>query len=283
MPKLTSTPFLSLVALIIFVCVGFVLPNPIQTGQLEILFGASSFIFGVIIAFFISMSTTRLNEIGQILNQEDANYVSIYQFSSVFGENVQKQARRLLDIYLQAQIDFRLRDFEKTLPTFLDLSGFITGLKPKSEAETQVYSGLLSALQKVQQNRIRIISLVKQNLLFYEWTIILTLAAIVIFSIFSLNDHSLVSVGVSAMLSTSVVMLILVLRDLTHLKWKEQSWIWSCLRETFLEIGLTPYYPSGVINEKRVHIYKGELARVVTYKRPYPDMADKEIVEKVLE
>jgi hypothetical protein len=75
----------------------------------------------------------------------------------------------------------------------------------------------------------------------------------------------------------------LVLRDLNYLRWKEQFWIWKCLKETFLEIGLLPYYPQLAIESKRAITKKGEKVRVVNYVSPYPNFSDKEVKEIVIE
>lgn len=280
MHRLTSTPILILVSLTVsfFIAVFIQFSGPSE--QLSVLFGAASFVFGTIVAFFISMSTSRLNDIGQTLNQEDANYAAIYKLSAVFGKLTQDTARNLIDLYLQDQIDHYLEDFESTRLTFNRLVEFIVNIKPVGEKENSVYSKLLDYIEKLQNDRVRVISQVKSKLLPYEWVTILTLAAIILFCIFSLNNHSTISIFISVLLSTAIVMIVLILRDLAMLRWKEQTWIWSCLDETFHALETLPYYPAVAVKEGRIKLAKGDRVRLVSYKHPYPDFRDKEVVEK---
>ena len=267
-------------SLIVSLLIAIFAPTAGPNGQLNVLFGAASFVFWIVIAFYISMSTTRLNDLGQALNQEDANYVSIYKVAAVFGEEIQDKLRKRIDLYLQDQIDHYLSDFEQTHATFDNLVNFIVSINPNNEKERLVYGKLLDYVDRLQHNRIRIIALAKSKLLFYEWATILTLAAIILFCIFALNDGSLVSIIVSVLLSTSTIMLILILRDLVFLRWKEQMWIWSCLTETFQGLGLSPYYPQSSVDEGRVTLKKGVTVRLVSYPNRYPDFSNKRIIEK---
>ena len=72
-------------------------------------------------------------------------------------------------------------------------------------------------------------------------------------------------------------MFLLILRDLDTLIWKEQKWIWDPLGQTFQEMELLPYYPSDVIEMKRVKLKKGVRRRVAYYAKPYPDFTGKKV------
>lgn len=270
-------------SLLFFTAIAFFVPAFPSNSQIEILLGATTFVYGIIIAFYISFSTSRLTEMSQILNSEDSIFVSIYRIVKVFGEEKQKKVQHLLDELLISSIDLYLNDYDKTIGKFEGLSNFILALDPVSNAQQQAYSTLLGLIQQSQQNRTRISSLTRQRLFFYEWLVLFVLNSVVIFCIFYLNNHSLISIIISVLLATSTVTLLFILRDLAYLKWKEQQWIWESLKQTFNEMGLPAYYPAKVLKLRRAVLRKGEKIRIAHYPHKYPNFEDKEIKEIIVE
>lgn len=279
MPNKLSTQVGIVLSFIIFSLIAILVPKFGSNGQVEVILGAATFIYGIIVAFFISFATNRLNEVSQLLNSEDSTYIAIYRLVVVFGKEKQNEVKLLIDSLLVSSIDHYLRDYYKTKKEFESLVGFVLDLKPGDKGQEQAYSSLLSLIQKTQDNRTRINALVKQEMFLYEWVVLYVLNAVILFCIFYLNNHSFASIAISVLLSTSTVTLLLILRDLTHLRWREQVWIWESLRCTFEEMDLLPYYPARAIKEKRIKLDKGEKCRVVHYPHKYPDFADKEVTE----
>lgn len=272
-----------IISLIIFTVIAVFTPVFTSDSQIEILLGATTFVYGIIIAFYISFSTSRLNEIGQILNSEDSTFVSIYRTVSVFGKEIQKKIQNLLDNLIIDSVDYYLQDYDKTIDKFEEMSKYVLELEPKNESQVEAYSTLLNLLAKNQENRTRITSLTKQRMFFYEWLVLVVLNSVILFCIFYLNSHNFITIVISILLSTSTVILLFILRDLNHLRWKEQIWIWESLKQTFKEIGLLAYYPADAIKEGRVMLTRGDKVRVAYYKHAYPDFRDKDIKEIVVE
>lgn len=277
-----STKVVIIISLVFFTGLALFVPSFSQNNQIEVLLGATTFIYGVIVAFYISFSTNRLNEVGQVLNSEDATFVSIYRIAQVFGEEKQKKLQGLLDNLLISSIDYHLRDYDKTAENFKVMSDFVINLKPETEAQVEAYSILLGLIQQNQHNRTRIIALIKQGLFFYEWLVLIVLNSVVIFCIFYLNNHSIASIIISTFLATSTIILLFILRDLTNLAWKEQVWIWDSLKQTFNEIELIPYYPLDTIKEGRAKPSKGDRVRVATYSNVYPNFTGKKVEQMVI-
>jgi hypothetical protein len=197
----------------------------------------------------------------------------------VFGSERQKELQSLLDKLLTGSIDYYLTDYAKTAGEFKAMSEFVMQLEPETKAQQEAYSVLVGLIGKNQQNRTRITALVKQRLFFYEWLVLIALNCVVIFCIFYLNTHSIASIIISTFLATSTVILLFILKDLTNLIWREQVWIWDCLRQTFIDMDLIPYYPAAVIRKGRARPLKGDRIRSVNYPHPYPNFTDKKVVE----
>jgi hypothetical protein len=279
MPSRISTLTGVFLFFIIFSSIAIFFPGKGPDNQVEILFGATTFVFGIITAFFISINMSRLQDLSTMLNSENANLIMVYKLSKLFTENEQKKVERLLDEYLVSQIDYYLQDYQLTRPYFDKLSSYLLSLKPHTKRQEEVYNKYVDILANSETNRMKIISLTKQGTAKYEWMLIILLATITLFSLFYLNNGSLMSIIFTILLATAIVSIILILRDLSSLRWREQKWIWNNLDETFKTIGLTPYYPVAVIKEKRAKIKHGQKVRLASYPTPYPDMTGKQIKE----
>ena len=83
---------------------------------------------------------------------------------------------------------------------------------------------------------------------------------------------------ISVLVSTASVMLLLVIRELDSLRWKEHGWIWEPLEDLFSDLDLLPYYPAEVISEGRAVPKKEAKVRIAYYPKQYPDFTGKKII-----
>jgi len=257
----------------------FLYKSNAQSSDFSVLIAGTSFLFGILIAFLINNSQTNLSHVNEILKSDEANWLSLYELSGIFGKEIQNKVRELLDRYLIDQIDYYLKDFKYSADSFMAVYRYITGLELKTEKESLVYQNLLSVLSDSAINRKKVETFVQDKMLNMEWIIILILLVIQLFFIFYFNTGSLISILLSAVLATAAVALVLVLRDMDNLKRKEEVWIWEPLSNLFHALELMPYYPISVIKGKRAKIKKGEKIRVANYKDVYPDMTNKKVEE----
>ena len=250
-----------------------------QSSDFSVLIAGTSFLFGILIAFLINNSQTNLSDVNEILKSDEANWLSLYELSGIFGKEIQSKVRELLDKYLIDQIDYYLKDFKYSAESFMAVYRYIMKLDLKTEKESLVYQNLLSILSDSAINRKKVETFVQDKMLNMEWMIILILLLIQLFFIFYFNTGSLISILLSAVLSTAAVALVLVLRDMDNLKRKEEVWIWEPLSNLFHALELAPYYPISVIKGKRAKIKKGEKIRVAKYFDEYPVMTNKKVEE----
>lgn len=241
------------------------------------LLSVATFLFGIFGAFIMQDRHKRLDELRRTLREEDALFITIYRLSELFGKNIQSKIQKAIDNYLIETIDYKLKDHSLAHDKFLELYDAVKNLKPKGEMQVQAYSKLLDSINQANKNRRRVEHLAKNKLFAFEWLTLITLLAVILFSMFYINTNSTISIIITVLLSTSAVLFILLLRDLNSLFWKEQKWIWEPVDELFEELNLLPYYPSPLIELKRVKLSKGTKVRIAHYPHPYPDMGGKVI------
>jgi hypothetical protein len=76
-------------------------------------------------------------------------------------------------------------------------------------------------------------------------------------------------------------MMLLILRAYDNYQWNTNVLIWDRVTQTFIEIGLLPYYSEFILSLDEYKPPKGIKYRVGHYHKPYPNVTDKtiEIVE----
>jgi len=242
------------------------------------LFGATTFIFGTLSAFYISMGTTRQQNLITLLKESDGRILSIFNLLKVFPRQEREQTVELIDQYLIAQIDYELKDFDLSYPQFGALFEQVQNLNTGSEKEKEAYSLILDNLNELSIGRQKIGALVNAAISKIEWIILISLEMIMIVSLVALNSAN----GLSFLIVMLLVMTSLFILELTYridtLNWKEQHMIWEPLQDLFVQIGRLPYLPQVIIKKGRA-VLKYSRVRVAYYDKRYPDLTGKKVIE----
>lgn len=259
-----------------FLLVAFLVPGKGQDDNIVMIFGSTTFVFGVLLAFYISTFSSRFENVISELQVQNGSILYIYYTATVFEKKVSDEILSHLDIYLIAQLDYFLVDFSKSNMVFRDLFQYLVRLKTTNEKEKEAYGNMMDKLDDALKSRKIIESKVRSRMSQFEWVSLIILLAVILLCLFFLNTNTVFTSIVISLLATSAVLLLLILRDLETFRWKEQTSIWDPIGREFEELGLLPYYPRGVISKKRITPRKGKI-RVATYAHPYPDMRDKKV------
>tara|TARA_Y100000310_G_C20680025_1_gene815367 strand:+ start:524 stop:1372 length:849 start_codon:yes stop_codon:yes gene_type:complete len=267
----------AILSVIIFGLLAYFLPGRGMDDLVLALLSVSSFLFGIFVAFSISDRHSRQKEMRETLKMSDANILNLYQLSKVMNKNIHKKIQKLIDNWLTSTLDYFLKDHHKTDKNFHKLYLYVLNIKPETKKQSLIYGEMISHLTLQTESNKRVRYLAQDKITVAEWTSILILAGIILFSLFYINTNTIFSILLVTLLSTTLVTILLVLRDLDALYWKEQKWIWDPLTSLFKEIDLLPYFPQEVINNGRVKIKKGLKYRSATYPKPYPDLRGKKV------
>jgi len=241
------------------------------------LLSIATFLFGIFVGFTIADRHTRLRAIRRELRENDSRVLDIYRLSSLFGKKVHDVTRKNIDEWITATIDYRLTEFYLAVPKLGKLYDYVLTLKPKTSKQQVAFSQMIDVLENIGLSVKRVRYRVTDKVSRFEWYTILILGGIILFCLFAMNANTYASIIVVVLLSTSLVTIILVLRDLDSLLWKEQKWIWEPLCDLFHELKLLPYIPDEVIYLERASFPKGMKYRYVNYPNPYPSIEGKKI------
>ena len=262
-------------SIIIFSLLGIFIHGTGTSDLMVALLSVASFLFGIFLAFAIANRQSRLNSIRTSLRKDDALLFSIYKLSACFGTETQNKCRLLIDAFLINTIDCELVDYDKSVNKFNELFDFFLGIEPKTDVQKIIYDNIIYALKESTYNKKELIHWLNEKMLGFEWGSLLILGSVILMSLFIINNNSAISVLITVLLGTSLVLFLLILRELDNLSWKEGSWIWYPLAQLFIELDLIPYIPKAILDKKKISLKKGVAYRVVEYPNPYPDFSDK--------
>ena len=247
----------------------------------KILLTVTSFVFGFYVNNLITQARNRHSKVVESLREEGGYIKAIYLIlKSSFENNKVTETRDAIDIYLIAGMDYKVYDYVMSAPQFAELYNKVMNLKPENKQQDGGWGQIIRVIAEISKGRTRIETLVKERVSTFEWLTTYTLLTLVIYFIYTLNSGTLLSIMITASISTSLTMLLIVLYSLDSLRWKEDKWFWDPLKELFTSVNLIPYYPKILVDTGRVKLVRDQPVRLAEYPYPFPDMKDKRIILK---
>ena len=233
----------------------------------------AAFLFGILLAFTIVRTRERLSVVQDLVAKGDASLFSAHQMVAVFGEDRREAIRELIDRHLTDQIDYRLVDYHRASPSYLELVEALYALDPSNAQQDAVYKELVALCIAMGNDRALIEATTGQALSPLEWVGLLLLLLLLLALIAVLPGGTVLGGLVAGTLAATLVTLMLLLRRLDLLRWHERVTIWEPTARLFRKMGRHPYVPREVIAKGRFR--PAGHVRVVDYPDPYPNRATK--------
>jgi len=260
-----NTRNIFLLSVVLFVGLLFVIPNSFISADLgNTILTVVAFLFGIIAGFYIVVTTTDYNSVKNILASETAWWISLHQNILIYDKESASTLSLLIDKYIRDAFDFEIIDYAKsTLPEFEVVKTFVRKL-PYKENLSSVHQNIRSNMDVIILARQQLIVLGTKTLSSFQWTILWALATLFIFSLYGLRTGELFFDVVTVVISSSIALILFLIRDLDLYVWNEQTFGFDIFQGVFKSIGQLPYYPGESIVERRVHPMEKEY-RVGTY------------------
>ena len=233
----------------------------------------AAFLFGVLLAFTIVRTRERLALVQDLVAKDNSSLFSINQAVRVFGPDDARRIGDLVDEHLTDQIDYRLVDYHRAMPTFLRLTDAVYALEPTDAQEEAVYKELVVLCMETTADRAHIEAATGQALSAIEWSGLLLLLFILLGLFAVLPGGTIPGAVVAGVMAGTMVTFMVLLRKLDRLRWHERATIWEPTARLFRSMGRDPYVPRDVIESGRFR--PSGVVRVVEYPDPYPDRSSK--------
>ena len=228
-----------LIAFLVFIILVLLLPGKGPSDDVKLILTVSTFLFAILAGFFIARSSSRFNHIRQTVGTEDALFLALYKTSQVYGKKFQNKIRELIDKYYVVAYDVELASqsaYKENMPYFLKIWDLVTKLKGAASSK------IIDILKDLEINRNLATTISKEKIAKGQWAVLIVLSLIIIFSLFYLNTNEFYSMIVTILLSTVLIIVLLILRDLQNLKFGGEALLSESGQEVFEVMGKLRYY-----------------------------------------
>lgn len=230
------------IAVIIFSLASFLVPQFEKREGVEVILSISTFLFAIIAGFFISRLNSRYDGMRNIVSQEDAYLLAFFKTSELFGESFKKHVRELIDQYYIINYDHALSQYayKETAPYYFQMWEALR--KIKNREPQSAYQVLVNQLTEVEKLRNSAATLAVERMSAGQWIILVALAIIILISLFAFQSSSFYSHLVTVLLSSSLVLILLIIRDLQNLMFTGKGLLEESGEEVLEYIGKPRYY-----------------------------------------
>ena len=260
----------SLIAFIIFILLAFFIKGGGPDGQVELILTISTFLFAILSGFFISRANSRYNRMKEAIASEDANWLSFLENSKFFSKTFHNRVTDLIDQYYVIAFDYELGQYYKHNAKHLkQLYTELRKVDMKKNAKAiDLFDDLIVLLAQIEQDR-NITSVISQEKLGKgQWAVLVSLAGIIIFSVYILKVPTFYSEVTTVLLSTILVLVLFILRDLDRFKLFGQALVVESGEEVFESMGKLRYYNKREIEQGTVKVPKFVKEYRVGYHEP---------------
>lgn len=237
------------IALGAIILVDIFLPQFDNTDNVEIILTLSTFLFAILAGFIISRLTSRFDGIRDHISGEDATLLSLYKTCQHIDAKTAKRLGALIDEYYIYSYDFSLSESQKpykyTAPILLKMWDTIGKVDKRKHGSA--YQVAVNHLAALEQDRNGAAVNATERLGMGNWLILLILAGIILISVFFIRTDLFYSHFITVALSSVLVLVLLIIRDLQNFMLGGKSVLEESGQEVLELIGKTRYYNESFV------------------------------------
>jgi len=267
--KRVKTKYLIVIVIAVCFISVFFLPIKEQVGEgITSILEVVGLLFAILLGFYIVDLWSRFEKIRESVAVEVSGLQTYYLFVQILGKFPRhkewaKKQQEFIDRYVKEFFYVEWSDYGKIDPYFNEIIRSLKGIKElKTNKEVETYTNFLPLLNGVTTAREKLFMYGRDKLSKMEWIVILFLAGILVFSIFSIRTPDLSSLFLSGTLISTVIILLLILRDLNDLSFGEEMVSFEPYETVFDVIGKPRFYLDRDIKRGRVVPQKGIKYRI---------------------
>jgi AraC-like DNA-binding protein len=231
-----------IIASVIFIIAVIFIPGKGASEDIQLILTVTTFLFAILVGFFIARAGSRFNEMRRTVGTEDALFLSFYKTAQAQGEKFASKIRELMDKYYITSYDAEISgyNYKESLPYFLEIWDETINLKPK---KLNLHNQLFDVLTTIEEQRNLASAISKEKVSKGQWGVLLILSAIILFCLFYMKTGDIYSLIITVLLSTALMIILLLLRDLQNLKLGEEKFLLEeSGQEIFEVMGKLRYY-----------------------------------------
>lgn len=185
-------------------------------------------LFGIIVGFFITDLYSRYQGIRNNAAMDSSSLSTFYSFAKILGKNkknkkwLEKQ-RTLINNYVKKFMPLPWDKYAETEPEFSAIVESLDEIEYDTDKENETYSNILAVVSGHSDAREKLIMFGRDKLSWGEWLVILLLGVLLLGSLFYTKDETITSVIFTGALSSAILILLFVVKDLNNLNFGESA------------------------------------------------------------
>ena len=233
------------ISLVLFAVLAYFLPSGGESDQIELLLTISTFLFAILAGFYLSRLNTRYDKMRELIANEDALWTVIHELSLLLDKKYQESLITSLDKYFTMTFDYKIGDGHRSMQKHIDtIYRALRAVKPEGNFEVEnAYDNSFDGLQEIEKTRNEISVIGVEKLSKGQWSVMIILSVIVLFSIFFLKDSDFFSQLMTTLLASVLILVLFLMRDLQNFLLGGAVMVEESSEEVFEAIGEMRYYP----------------------------------------
>jgi len=204
-------------------------------------------LFGIIVGFFIADLYARFQGIRDNAGTDSSCLSTFYCFAQIIAKETKdkkwlKKVEGRINNYIKKFMPIPWERYGETEKEFSDLGESLKELKYSTDKANETYSNILNVYNQHSEARENLVMFGQDKLSWGEWLITYFLGGLLLVSLFYVKDTSLVSILFTGAITSAIIILFLVLRDLNNLNFGESAVSIEPYERVLDTIGKPRYY-----------------------------------------
>jgi hypothetical protein len=230
---------------LIFIVLSSILPFYGLLEEMRIILTVTTFLFGIIAGFVIASRVTRYSRFRELLTNETGYLITLYQYSLFMDQKFQNKIKDVIDSYLIESFLYEIYEYhEKTEKMFYTIFDTIREYKPTTSQQESTLNAMKNIIKDLLKDREELYLLGKDRISFLLKSTLILLAGIMLFGLYLIRIETLYFHIITVLLSTSILMILFLVRDLDRLKLSSYVFSYGIYNRVFDAIGKLHVYTS---------------------------------------
>ena len=265
--------FIIITALII---IPFILPYFHFNFDISTILTVISFLFTILVGFFIGATTTDYLRLQTLISNLDASLIEVFSLSKLIQPSSAKKITNVIDQYVIRILDYPLFEwFPNTKKEFDQLTKAIEQIDPTNKKGVALFPHLQRTKTDLERTNQEIFLATGKIVSSQHWAIIISLAIIIAILILSLRDGYWFFSLLNGIILVVIYWILRLLNEVDSNEFLAKKLAYQNPQQIFQAIGKLKYYPEMAIINKWAKEPQ-ENYRIGVYKN-YPHSFEKEI------
>lgn len=212
-----------------------------------------SLLFAILVGFYIATATNNYLKLQSLVADEDGTIIALFNLAKIVQPKAIDLVAEAIDQYVMAALDYELDEYVEKSQTEFDLMiEEIDRLEPEGKKAELAFQVLHSTKGILFRTRHEINLASRRIVKSLHWTVLISLAVLIIALILTFRGSGIFSEIVTAILSVTTYLVLILVYEIDGNEFLEHQLSFENSQQIFQAIGKPRYYPAFAIKSGRI-------------------------------